>query len=95
MRHQEEVKLTVDHFSLLDEASIDVGSLRWVVNEHVVIVVVIAWELLEEALSHTLVHNDEGDVRMLLAGRVLVSGVLHLDNAIELGQLLIDDLLAH
>ena len=95
VRHQEEVKLTVDHFSLLDEASIDVGSLRRVVNEHVVIVVVIAWELLEEALSHTLVHNDEGDVRMLLAGRVLVSGVLHLDNAVELGQLLVDDLLAH
>ena len=93
MRHQEEVKLTVDHLCLLHEASVDIGALWWVIDEHVIRVVV--GDLLEEPLSDTFVHNDECDFRMLLAWGVLITTVLHLNDAVKLSQLLVDDLLSH
>lgn len=54
--HQEEVKSTIDHFALLHEALVNVGALRWVINESLAIV---ALGLLEEALAHALVDDDE------------------------------------
>lgn len=56
MWDQEEVKLTIFNFRLLDEACIDVGSLRRVLDE---LVALLGLSLLEKSLSHTFVNNDE------------------------------------
>ena len=69
VRHEEEVELAIDNLGLLDEASIDVGTLRRVVDEVLLIfgwVRVRIWGLLEESLADTLVHDDECDVGWVL-----------------------------
>ena len=92
MRHKEEVKFTFNDLRLLNEARVDVGSLRRVVNE---VLPIVAGRLLEESLTDSLVHDDQRDVRMLLGRCIRVTSVLHRDDAIELLELLVDDLLAH
>ena len=90
--HEEEVKLTIDDLRLLNEACVDVGALRRVIDP---ILAVWTVRLLEETLTHTLVYDDEGDVRGSLGRRLVVTTILHANNAVELGELLINDLLAH
>lgn len=92
VRHKEEIKLAIDDFGLLDEAGIDVRSLGRVVNE---VLSVVAWSLLEESLSDSLVHNNQRDFRMGLCSILTVSSVLDRDDAVELLELLVDDLLTH
>ena len=61
MRHEEEVEATLNNFGLLNEAVINVGTLRRVED----VSGVRAWvfsSLLEESLSHTLIDDDECDV---------------------------------
>jgi len=92
VRHEEEIELAIDDLGLLDEARVDVGTLRRVVDK---VLTVVTGSLLEESLSHTLVHNDQGDFRDGLSGGLRIASVLHGDDAIELLQLLVNDLLAH
>ena len=92
VRHKEEIKLAIDDLRLLNEACVDVGTLRRVVNE---VLSIVTSRLLEESLTHSLVHNDQSDVGVLLGGRLRVASVLHRDDAVELLELLVDDLLAH
>ena len=52
VRHQEEVECSIDHFRLLDESVVDIGTLRWIGDS--------GWGAhLEESLSYSLVNNDE------------------------------------
>ena len=92
MRHKEEVKLAIDNLRLLNKASVDISTLRRVVNE---VLTIVTSCLLEESLTDSLVHDDQRDVGMILGRRFLVTTVLHRDDAIELLELLVDDLLAH
>ena len=52
VRHQEEVECAINHFRLLDETVVDIGTLRWIGNS--------TWSThLEESLSYSLVNDDE------------------------------------
>ena len=87
MRDQEEVEGAVNYLGLLDEAVVHVGTLRRVgdagINVH-----------LEESLSDSLVHNDQGVLReLVLLGRV--DAVLLLNDLVELLELVADDLSPH
>jgi len=66
MRYQEEIELSILDFTLLDEASVNVSTLRGVLDE---LVTLGSLSLLEESLSDTLVHNDQGDLRRLDGSR--------------------------
>lgn len=94
--HEEEVKLTINDFGLLDEAIIDVGTLWRVVD---VVLAVVLLSLLEEPLANTLVHNNQSDLRRTLllffGDVVLADSVLKCHNLVELGEFLVNDLLAH
>ena len=95
MRHQEEIKSSIYHFALLNEALVDVGTLRRVVNEGLVLCVL---GLLEETLAHALVHNDQRDLgahRLVRVWVVRIHTVLLLNDGIELLEFEVDDLLAH
>jgi len=92
VRHEEEVELAIDDLGLLDEARVHVGTLRRVVDE---VLALGPARLLEESLADALVHDDERDVGRGLRRRLIVAAVLHSNNAVQLGQLLVDDLLAH
>lgn len=92
VRHQEEIELAVDNFGLLDEAGVDIGSLGRVVDE---VLAIVAGRLLEESLANALVHDDQGDLGSFLGGLTMVTTVLHGNDAVKLGQFLVDDLLAH
>ena len=93
LRHQEEVEASVNHFRLLDEALVHVGALRRVVNKRWGVAVL---RLLEEALTHTLVNNDQGHLgqRDLLLALFELT-VLLSDDFVELVEFEVDDLLAH
>lgn len=93
--HEEEVKFAIDNLRLLDKASINVSSLRRVVN--VGIFGVRVRGLLEESLANTLVHDDKRDVRWILSlsARLRVAAVLHLHNPVKLFEFLVNDLLSH
>lgn len=94
VRYQEEIEAAVNDFTLFDETLINVGALRRIVNESLLLLVL---RLLEETLTHALVHNDQRDLRPL--SLVVVVGCIHAilfrNDGIELLQLEIDDLLAH
>lgn len=92
MRHKEEVKLAIDNLRLLNKACINVCTLRRVVDE---VLSIVACSLLEESLADSLVHDDQGNVRMRFGLSLRVTAVLHGDDAVELLKFLIDDLLAH
>ena len=62
MRHKEEIELSIFDFTLLDEASVNVSSLGWVLDE---LVTLGSLSLLEEPLSDALVHDDQGNLRRL------------------------------
>jgi hypothetical protein len=92
VRHQEEVELAINDLRLLNEAGINIGSLRRVVDE---VLAIRSSRLLEEALSDALVDDDEGDIGRGLSWSLVVTAILHGHDAIKLGQLLVNDLLAH
>lgn len=96
VRDQEEIELPVDHFGLFDEAVVDVGALRRVVDE---VLAVLLLGLLEESLADTLVHDDQCDLGSLLSLTVrefvLTNAVLEGDNLVELSELLVNDLFPH
>jgi len=95
--HKEEVELTIDDFGLLDEAIVDVGTLGRVVDVWLLAIVLLS--LLEESLANTLVHDDQRDLRgsysVFFRNAFLADGVLHSHNLVELGEFLVNDLLAH
>jgi len=87
MWYQEEIEGSVNNFSLLNEALINVCSL-WRVGDCGI------HAHLEESLSYTLVDNDQSmfwECWIL----VFVKAILHLDNLVELLKLVTDDLGSH
>jgi hypothetical protein len=89
VRHEEEVKSAINNLCLLDESVINIGSLGRVENLSSVRLSL----LLKESLSHTLVDDDECDVRKGNAFRLGV--VLVSEDLLELIELVLDDLLSH
>lgn len=89
VRHQEEIELAIDDFGLLDEALVHIGTLRGVEDS----TSLVAWGLLEESLSDSLVNNGESDLRQFVALSLRV--VLVSKNLLKLIELKLDDLLAH
>jgi len=92
VRYQEEVKSAIDYLRLLHEALVHVGTLGWVVNK----VLAVLLGLLEEALTHALVHDNQGDLgcgQPFL--RAFIIAILLADDLIQLLQFEVDDLLAH
>jgi hypothetical protein len=89
VRHEEEVKSAINNLCLLDESVINIGSLGRVENLSGVRLSL----LLKESLSHTLVDDDECDVRKGNAFRLRV--VLVSEDLLELIELVLDDLLSH
>jgi hypothetical protein len=65
--NKEEVKLAVYNLTLLNETLIDVGALRWVIDEGLSRT---GLGLLEESLTNTFVHNNQGDLRSLHHGGI-------------------------
>ena len=59
MWHEEEIELAFNDFRLLNEASINIGALRRVVDE---VPAVVALRLLEESLAHALINDDQSDL---------------------------------
>ena len=55
VRHKEEVKLAIDNLRLLNKASVDICTLRRVVNE---VLTIVTSCLLEESLTDSLIHDD-------------------------------------
>lgn len=92
VRHKEEIKLAIDDLGLLNKARIDVCSLGWVIDE---VLSVVSCGLLEESLSDSLVNDDQSDLRVGLSRNIGITGVLHGDDAIELLELHVNNLLAH
>jgi hypothetical protein len=89
VRHEEEVESAINNLCLLDESVINIGSLGRVENLSSVRLSL----LLKESLSHTLVDDDECDVRKGNAFRLGV--VLVSEDLLELIELVLDDLLSH
>jgi len=89
VRHEEEVESAINNLCLLDESVINIGSLGRVENLSTVRLSL----LLKESLSHTLVDDDECDVRKGNAFRLGV--VLVSEDLLELIELVLDDLLSH
>jgi len=92
VRHEEEIELAIDDLRLLDEACVNVSTLRRVVDP---VLAVGSRCLLEEALTHALVDDDEGDFRRGLCLDIVFTTVLDSDDTVELSKLLVDDLLTH
>ena len=92
VRHEEEIELAVNDLRLLNKASIDIGTLGRVVDE---VLSVIAGRLLEESLADALVDNNQGDFGVLLGRILVIASILCLHDSIELGKLLVNDLLTH
>lgn len=84
--NQEEIKLSVDDFALLDKSLINVGSLRRVQYS-------VAF-LLEESLSDPLVDDNQGDLGSLVLVLAVVS-VLLVDDHFDLRQFVVENLLSH
>ena len=92
MRHQEEVELALDDLRLLNEARVNIGSLRRVIDE---VLALRSIGLLEEALSDALVDDDESDIGRGLSRSLIITAILHGHDAVELSKLLVNDLFAH
>jgi len=85
VRNKEEVKLPVNDFGLFNKAIVDVGTLRWVIDE---VLTVVLLSLLEESLTDPLVHDDQGDLwsfLFLLFTTVSSESVFKCYDLIELG----------
>jgi hypothetical protein len=59
MRDQEEIELSILSLGLFNESLVNVGTRRWVED--------LLASLFEDALSHSLVDDDEGDLGHLLS----------------------------
>ena len=59
MRNKEEIKFAVDNFGLLNEALVNIGALRRILDS-------VPFKF-EESLSDSFVDNDQSNVRNLLA----------------------------
>jgi len=94
VRYQEEIEAAVNNFTLFNETLINVGTLRRIVNESLVLLIL---GLLEEALTHALIDNDQGDLGPLSLVSVVrsIHAILFSNDGIELLELKVDDLLAH
>ena len=57
MRDQEEVELTVDNFSLLNEALVNICTSRWVANSIAIVA--------EESGTYAFVNNNKSNLRSL------------------------------
>lgn len=77
---------------MLDESLVHISALRWIVNKGVAVLLC----LLEEALSHSLIHDDEGHLgqRDFLLTTFKLS-ILFRDDLVQLLQLEINHLLSH
>ncbi len=92
MRYQEEVELAINHLGLLDEALVNVGALRRVIDESLAVLV----GLLEEALAYALINNDECYLwRIVFALLAVIEAVLLLNDFVQLLELKVNDLLTH
>ncbi len=92
MRYQEEVELAINHLGLLDEALVNVGALRRVIDESLAVLV----GLLEEALAYALINNDECHLwRIVFALLAVIEAVLLLNDFVQLLELKVNDLLTH
>jgi hypothetical protein len=60
VRNQEEVKFAVNNFGLFDKTLIYICALWGILNE---VLTIAAHRLLEESLAHSLVHNNQSDLR--------------------------------
>lgn len=85
--HQEEIEFAVNHFTLLHEPTVHVGSLRRVYYSSLS-------AGLEESLAHSFVHNNEG-VLGCLQFSAIVQLVLLANYFVQLLQLMGDDLGSH
>lgn len=87
MRHKEEVKFTINHFALLDEALVDIGSSRRVSDLFV--------NFLKESLSYSFVHDDESNFREFNRSTALFDSVLISADFLKLVKLELNDVLTH
>lgn len=60
VRNQEEVKFAVNNFGLFDKTLIYICALWGILDE---VLTIAAHRLLEESLAHSLVHNNQSDLR--------------------------------
>ncbi len=60
VRNKEEVKLAINNLRLLDEALVNISTLRRVLDK---VLSSVAHRLLEKALTHTLIHDYKCDFR--------------------------------
>jgi hypothetical protein len=70
VRHKEEIEAAINDLTLLNKALIDIRTLGRIVYEGLLLLIL---GLLEEALSHPLVHNDKRDLRPLSLVTVTLS----------------------
>lgn len=89
VRNEEEVEFAIDNFGLLNEASINISTLRGVEN----LSLVRSRGLLKESLSHTLIDDDECDMWECFSLGLRI--VLVSEDLLELVELELDDLLSH
>jgi hypothetical protein len=94
--NKEKVELSVNNFTLLNEALINVCALGWVVDEGLSGTCL---GLLEESLTDTFVYNDQGDLRTLhhcsIYAGLTKDAILFGDDTVELIKLEVDNLLSH
>ena len=69
MGDKEEIELSILDFTLLDEASIDVSTLRRVLDK---LITLGSLSLLEESLSNALVDDNQGDLWRLDRSRLFI-----------------------
>lgn len=87
VRHKEEVKFAINHFALLDEALVNIGSSRRVSDLSV--------NFLKESLSYSFVHDDESDLREFNRSTALFDSVLISADFLKLVKLELNDVLTH
>ena len=81
MGHEEEIELAINDLRLLNEASVNVGTLGRIVDE---VLTIIAWRLLEESLPNALIDNNQGNFRVCLCWGIFVSSILNRHDTIQL-----------
>jgi hypothetical protein len=92
---------------LFDESLVDVGSLRWVLDE---LITLLGLSLLEESLTNTFVNDDQSDfwrheglnvdffilfLSFFLGLGLLEESIFFSDDLVQLDKLLINDHLSH
>ena len=88
MRYKIEVELAINHFRMLNEGLIDIGSLRGICN--------VLTFFLEESLSDSLVHNNQSDFgHSCLALLTTIDTIFFNAKILELFELRVNNLLSH